>query len=106
MPEDTPSQRNALLLQWLTEAHSKEAELEADLTAHIALTQKAPYKKRLQSHLKETRDHKRQVAGRIKKLGGQPSDGPAPRACRAPSASWPARPPPWSRRKRAPSGRR
>jgi ferritin-like metal-binding protein YciE len=61
------------LVQWLNEAHAKEAELEADLTAHIKLTKKAPYKKRLQKHLTETRDHKRQVARRIKKLGGKPS---------------------------------
>jgi ferritin-like metal-binding protein YciE len=64
------NERDAKLVQWLGEAYSKEAELEADLTAHIALTQKAPYKKRLQQHLKETRDHKRKVASHIKKLGG------------------------------------
>jgi ferritin-like metal-binding protein YciE len=63
-------------VQWLNEAHAKEAELEADLTAHIALTQKQSYKKRLQQHLKETRDHKRQVASRIKKLGGS-AGGPS-----------------------------
>jgi ferritin-like metal-binding protein YciE len=68
--------RDAKLVQFLNEAHAKEAELEADLTAHISLTQKAPYKKRLQQHLKETKDHKRRVAQRIKQLGGQPSTGP------------------------------
>jgi ferritin-like metal-binding protein YciE len=67
--------RDAKLVQFLNEAHAKEAELEADLTAHISLTQKAPYKKRLQQHLKETKDHKRRVAQRIKQLGGQPSEG-------------------------------
>lgn len=67
--------RDAKLVQFLNEAHAKEAELEADLTAHISLTQKAPYKKRLQQHLKETRDHKRKVASRIKQLGGQASSG-------------------------------
>jgi ferritin-like metal-binding protein YciE len=67
--------RDAKLVQFLNEAHAKEAELEADLTAHISLTQKAPYKKRLQEHLKETRDHKRRVAQRIKQLGGQASSG-------------------------------
>jgi ferritin-like metal-binding protein YciE len=64
------NERDTKLVQWLNEAHAKEAELEADLTAHITLTQKQSYKKRLQQHLKETRDHKRQVASRIKKLGG------------------------------------
>jgi ferritin-like metal-binding protein YciE len=67
--------RDAKLVQFLNEAHAKEAELEADLTAHINLTQKAPYKKRLQQHLKETRDHKRRVAQRIKQLGGQATQG-------------------------------
>ena len=67
--------RDAKLVQFLNEAHAKEAELEADLTAHINLTQKAPYKKRLQEHLKETRDHKRRVAQRIKQLGGKATEG-------------------------------
>src|SRR3954467_13510115 len=67
--------RDAKLVQFLNEAHAKEAELEADLTAHISLTQKAPYRKRLQEHLKETRDHKRRVAQRIKQLGGQATRG-------------------------------
>jgi ferritin-like metal-binding protein YciE len=70
------NERDTMLVQWLGEAHTKEAELEADLTAHIALTQKDTYKKRLKGHLKETREHKRAVARRIKKLGGVPSDGP------------------------------
>jgi ferritin-like metal-binding protein YciE len=64
------NERDTKLVRWLSEAHSKEAELETDLTAHIALTQKQAYKKRLQQHLKETRDHKRRVASRIKALGG------------------------------------
>jgi len=64
------NQRDAKLVQWLNEAHIKEAELEADLVAHISLTQKPAYKKRLKQHLTETRDHKRKVAARIKKLGG------------------------------------
>src|SRR5436190_19458826 len=67
--------RDAKLVQFLNEAHAKEAELEADLTAHISLTQKAPYKKRLQQHLTETKNHKRQVAQRIKQLGGQATAG-------------------------------
>src|SRR3954465_8764726 len=67
--------RDTKLVQFLNEAHVKEAELEADLTAHISLTQKAPYKKRLQQHLRETKDHKRRVASRIKQLGGQPVRG-------------------------------
>jgi ferritin-like metal-binding protein YciE len=68
------NERDKKLVQWLNEAHVKEAELEADLTAHISLTQKASYKKRLQRHLQETRDHKRRVASRIKQLGGSASE--------------------------------
>jgi ferritin-like metal-binding protein YciE len=71
------NERDAKLVQWLNEAYAKEAELETDLASHIALTQKAPYKQRLQAHLKETREHKRAVARRIKQLGGQASAGPA-----------------------------
>jgi ferritin-like metal-binding protein YciE len=74
------NERDTKLVQWLGEAHTKEAELESDLAAHISLTQKQAYKKRLQAHLKETRDHKRQVARRIKQLGGKPEVGPLPGA--------------------------
>jgi ferritin-like metal-binding protein YciE len=70
------NERDTRLVQWLNEAHAKEAQLEGDLNAHIRLTQKTSYKKRLQDHLKETRDHKRRVASRIKKLGGTPATGP------------------------------
>jgi ferritin-like metal-binding protein YciE len=69
----TVNERDTKLVQWLNEAHVKEAELEADLGAHIKLTQKKPYKKRLQEHQKETRAHKRSVAKRIKELGGKAS---------------------------------
>ena len=71
------NERDTKLIQWLNEAHAKEAELEADLNAHIALTEKQPYKKRLRKHLSETKDHKRRVAQRIKQLGGSASTGPA-----------------------------
>jgi HPt (histidine-containing phosphotransfer) domain-containing protein len=70
------NERDAKLVQWLNEAHVKEAELESALAAHIGLTQKAAYKKRLEQHLKETREHKRAVARRIKALGGAPQTGP------------------------------
>jgi ferritin-like metal-binding protein YciE len=70
------NERDTTLVRWLNEAYTKEAELEADLTAHITLTAKAAYKKRLQDHLKETREHKRAVARRIKALGGTAAAGP------------------------------
>ena len=62
------------LLQYLNEAYSKEKELEVSLEAHIAMTTKAPYKKRLQEHLKETKAHARGLERRIKKISG---GGPA-----------------------------
>ena len=70
------NERDTRLVQWLNEAYSKEAQLEGDLNAHIRLTEKKAYKQRLKDHLKETKDHKRRVASRIKKLGGTPATGP------------------------------
>jgi ferritin-like metal-binding protein YciE len=64
------NERDAKLVQYLSEAYGKERELEAALQAHIAMTTKGPYKKRLQQHLKETKQHAKQVERRIKKLGG------------------------------------
>src|SRR4051794_41791143 len=40
------------------------------------MTTRAPYKKRLQQHLRETKDHGKQLERRIKKLGGAPDAGP------------------------------
>lgn len=76
MAAEDLSSRETKLVQWLQEAHAKEAELETDLKAHIALTDKQSYKKRLRRHLTETRDHKRQVARRIKQIGGTVDSGP------------------------------
>jgi ferritin-like metal-binding protein YciE len=64
------NERDAKLVQYLSEAYGKERELEAALMAHIGMTAKGPYKKRLQQHLKETKSHAKQVERRIKKLGG------------------------------------
>ena len=68
MPETT--QRDLKIIQYLAEAYGKEKELETALQAHIAMTSRKPYKKRLQDHLKETKDHGRQLERRIKRLGG------------------------------------
>lgn len=70
--------RDLKLIQYLNEAYGKEKELETALQAHIAMTTKAPYKKRLQQHLKETKAHARQVQRRIKQLGGKAEATPAP----------------------------
>lgn len=71
MPE--VNERNVKLLQYLNEAYSKEQELETALTAHIEMTDRDAYKKRLKQHLKETKDHSRQLKRQMKALGGQPA---------------------------------
>lgn len=64
------NERDAKLVQYLSEALGKEKELEGSLEAQIALTTKKPHKKRLKQHLKETKSHAKQLERRIKKLGG------------------------------------
>jgi ferritin-like metal-binding protein YciE len=68
MPD--PNERDAKLIQYLSEAYGKERELETALQVDIAITTKAPYKKRLQQHLKETKAHAKALDRRIRKLGG------------------------------------
>jgi ferritin-like metal-binding protein YciE len=68
---------NAKLIQYLTEAHNKEKELETSLTAHIGMAVRPIYKKRLQDHLKETKQHAKLVERRLKKLGGTTLTGKA-----------------------------
>jgi ferritin-like metal-binding protein YciE len=68
--------RDAKLIQYLNEAYGKEKQLETALQAHIALTTRPPYKKRLQEHLKETKQHAKLLERRVKKLGGTPDAGP------------------------------
>ena len=65
-----PNQRDAKLIQYLSEAYGKERELETALQVDIAITTKPQYKKRLQQHLKETKAHAKALDRRIKKLGG------------------------------------
>ena len=60
--------RDAKLVQYLTEAYGNEKQLEAALEAHIAMTSRAAYKKRLRQHLTETKRHAREVEKRIKRL--------------------------------------
>jgi ferritin-like metal-binding protein YciE len=64
------NERDAKLVQYLSEAYGKERELEVALVAHIGMTSKDAYKKRLKQHLKETKSHAKQVERRIKQLGG------------------------------------
>ena len=73
MAEDGTA-REAKLTQYLTEAYAKEKELETALQAHIGMTTRPPYKKRLQEHLRETKAHAKQLERRIKQVsGGGPS---------------------------------
>src|SRR6202021_3336649 len=58
------------LVQYLNEAYGLEKRLETALQAHIAMTTKASYNKRLKEHLSETKRHGREVKQRIKALGG------------------------------------
>jgi ferritin-like metal-binding protein YciE len=69
------NERDAKLVQYLNEAYGKERELETALQAHIAMTTRLPYKKRLQQHLRETKAHAKAVERRIKKLGGGGAKG-------------------------------
>jgi ferritin-like metal-binding protein YciE len=62
--------RDAKLVQYLSEAYGKEQELVLSLEAHIGMTTRDPYKKRLKAHLKETKAHAKALERRIKKLGG------------------------------------
>jgi ferritin-like metal-binding protein YciE len=81
MPDQ--SIRDLKLIQYLNEAYGKEKELETALQAHIGMTTKAPYKKRLQQHLKETKAHARDTARRVKQLGGKVDKLPEPVATAA-----------------------
>jgi ferritin-like metal-binding protein YciE len=62
--------RDAKVVQYLNEAFGKEKELEQALEAHIGLTTRPTYRKRLQEHLRETKRHGDRVERRIKQLGG------------------------------------
>ena len=76
MPE--PNTRDTKLIQYLNEAYGKEKQLEVALEAHIGMTSRDSYKKRLQQHLRETKAHAREVERRIKQLGGKPEAAPVP----------------------------
>ena len=58
---DTPT-RDAKLVQFLNEAYAKEKQLETALQAHVEVTTRDDYAKRLKDHLKETKSHATQVS--------------------------------------------
>jgi ferritin-like metal-binding protein YciE len=71
MPTKEMTKRDAKVVQYLNDAYATERRLEIALQAHIAMTPRADYKKRLREHLKETKAHARTVARRITALGGE-----------------------------------
>jgi ferritin-like metal-binding protein YciE len=74
--------RDAVLVKYLNEAYGKEKQLETVLQAQIGRTQNDTIKKRLREHLKETKQHARDVSARIKALGAKAdaSNLPGPEA--------------------------
>lgn len=66
-----PTIRDSKLIQYLNEAYGKEKELETALKAHISMTTREAYKKRLREHLKETQQQAKGLERRIKQLGGK-----------------------------------
>lgn len=78
MPDEQPNARDAKLIQYLSEAYGNEKRLETALAAHIDVTQRAPYKRRLRDHLTETKRHARELERRIKQLGGRAEEADVP----------------------------
>src|SRR5215218_5335199 len=64
-------ERETKLIQYLNEAYAKEQELVTALQAHISMTTRDAYKKRLKDHLKETKAQAKGLERRIKQLGGK-----------------------------------
>jgi ferritin-like metal-binding protein YciE len=62
--------RDAKVAQLLNEAYGKERQLEMALEAHLAVTTRKDYEKRLRQHVKETKSHASSLEKRIKQLGG------------------------------------
>ena len=87
MPTKELTTRDLKLVQYLTEAYGKERQLETALQAHIAMTTRAAYKKRLQQHLTETRSTHAEVERRIKKLGSAVPDVAIEATTTAPASS-------------------
>jgi ferritin-like metal-binding protein YciE len=71
MPTKELNKRDEKVVQYLNDAYATERRLEIALQAHIEMTPRADYKKRLREHLKETKAHARNVERRIKALGGE-----------------------------------
>lgn len=78
--------REAKLARYLNEALAMEKELETALAAHVEMTTRAAYKRRLQQHVTETKRHGRELERRLKRLGGSVEPLPLPAALPDPVA--------------------
>jgi ferritin-like metal-binding protein YciE len=59
----------ALVIQYLNEAHATEETLVTTLRAHIAMTPAGGYRDLLERHLDETRQHAQSIERRLQELG-------------------------------------
>jgi ferritin-like metal-binding protein YciE len=66
---------NALVLQYLSEAHATESALVTNLTAHIAMTSDSQYEKVLRRHLDETKAQVKNIDERRSELGADGGKG-------------------------------
>jgi ferritin-like metal-binding protein YciE len=68
--------RDAKLVHYLGEAYGSEKRRQVALEAHIATATRAPYKRRLQQHLGESRKHASALSRRMRQLHGSPPQLP------------------------------
>jgi ferritin-like metal-binding protein YciE len=66
---------NALVLQYLSEAHATETALVTNLRAHIAMTTDDSYRKLLERHLKETQAQVSNIDDRRAEFGAEGGKG-------------------------------
>src|SRR3954464_13314187 len=64
---------NTKIHQYLNEAHATEAGLVRVLQSQIAITPRGNYRRALERHLTETRQHALRLERRMKQLGGGPA---------------------------------
>lgn len=64
------------VMQYLGEAHASEQALTRVLQSQIAMTPRGSYRRALETHLDETRDHAQRVQRRLRALGGSTGASP------------------------------
>jgi ferritin-like metal-binding protein YciE len=67
--DDSMSQSEQKVVQYLNEAHATELGLVRVLQGQIAMTPTGTYRTGLEKHLRETRDHGARVQARLRELG-------------------------------------